>query len=111
MKTTNPRAGVLVGCVMLLGAGGVCARDWPQWRGPNRDARATGFKAPATWPKELTRKWEVTVGEGVTLGVRGVLSCLDAASGKKVWRKDDFEGSWPRFFAASSQIIVGRLCI
>jgi len=24
--------------------------DWPQWRGPKRDARVTGFKAPATWP-------------------------------------------------------------
>ena len=42
------------------------AQDWPQWRGPNRDARATDFKPPATWPKELTQKWKVTVGEGVS---------------------------------------------
>ena len=41
------------------------AQDWPQWRGPNRDAKATGFKAPKAWPKELTQKWKVTVGEGV----------------------------------------------
>ena len=38
--------------------------DWPQWRGPNRDAKATGFKAPATWPEELAQKWKVTVGLG-----------------------------------------------
>src|SRR2546425_7333246 len=46
-------------------AGNIWAQDWPQWRGPNRDAKATGFSAPKTWPKELTQKWKVTVGEGV----------------------------------------------
>ena len=34
------------------------AGDWPQWRGPNRDAKVTGFKAPKTWPKELTQEVE-----------------------------------------------------
>jgi len=53
------------------------------------------------------------VGEGkvVTLGVRGVLSCLDAASGKVLWRKDDFKGATPRFFTSSSPLIVDGLCI
>ena len=52
------------------------------------------------------------VGEGkvVTYGARGTLSCLDAATGKKLWRKDDF-GSWPRFFTSSSPLIVDGLCI
>src|SRR5512133_2642542 len=53
---------------------GVCAsllitsalgQDWPQWRGPNRDAKAVGFVAPKEWPGELKQKWKVTVGEGV----------------------------------------------
>ena len=39
--------------------------DWPQWRGPNRDGKATGFKAPATWPKELKQEWKIPVGNGV----------------------------------------------
>lgn len=39
--------------------------DWPQWRGSNRDGKATGFTPPATWPKELTKKWSVSVGDGV----------------------------------------------
>ena len=151
--------------------------DWPQWRGPNRDAKVTGFKAPATWPKELTRKWKETVGDGVAtpalvgdrfyvfsregskeviraldantgkdvwkdgydaqpatgpaspfpgprssptvadgkviaLGARGTLSCLDAATGKVVWRKDDpFKTAWPPFFTSASPLVVDGLVI
>ena len=50
-------------------------------------------------------------GKVVTLGVRGVLSCLDAATGKPLWRKDDFQGAAPQFFTASSPIVVDGLCI
>ena len=54
-----------------------------------------------------------TVAEGkvVTLGVNGILSCLDAATGKEVWRKDEFPGIVPQFFAAMSPIIDGGMCI
>src|SRR5207248_694132 len=127
--------------------------------GPNRDGKSAGFTAPKSWPKALTQKWKVAVGEGVatpallaeklyvfarqegseithcleassgkelwkdkydalgatgpasgfsgprasptvtdgkviTLGVRGVLSCLDAADGKVLWRKEEIKG-WP----------------
>lgn len=151
------------------------AQDWPQWRGPNRDGKAPDFKVPATWPKELTQKWKVTVGDGaaspvlvgdkvfvfsrqdgnevarclsitdgkevwsdkyeslgasgpaqgfsgprstpavadgkiVTIGVRGMISCLDAASGKKLWRKDDFK-AWPTFFPSSSPLIRNGVAI
>src|SRR5437870_10381559 len=175
MNNANRMAGVVVGCMTLLSANGVCAQDWPQWRGPNRDAKAEGFKAPQTWPKELTQKWKVTVGAGdatpalvgdrlyvftrqggdevircldaatgkeiwqdkypapsvsgpasshpgprsspavadgkvVTLGVSGILSCYDAATGKKLWRKEEIQGN-PRFYAASSPIIVNGLCV
>ena len=90
---------------VLLAAGlGFCAltagaEDWPQWRGPNRDNKVTGFQAPATWPKELTKKWKVTVGDGLASpvlvgdklyvftrqGNEEVTRCLDAATGKEVW--------------------------
>ena len=158
-----------------LATGGGFAQDWSQWRGANRDAKVADFKAPKAWPKELTQKWKVTVGEGVatpslvgdrlyvfsrqdgneitrclsaadgkemwsekyeslgatgpaqgfsgprsspavangkvvTLGVRGMLSCLDAASGKKLWRKDDFH-AYPNFHPSSSPIIVDGLAI
>jgi len=166
-----------VAAVFTVSAGCALAQDWPQWRGPNRDAHATGFTAPKTWPKEPTRKWNVTVGLGdaspavvgnrlyvfarqdgdevircldtangkelwqekyeatkvsgpaasahsgprsspavaegriVTLGVGGVLSCVDAVKGKLLWRKDDFPGAWPRFYTSSSPIITDGLCI
>ncbi len=162
--------------VLAVSAACASAQDWPQWRGPNRDAKAA-FNAPNTWPKELTRKWKATVGLGdsspavvgnkvyvfaregtdevircldiangkelwkekydatevsgpsagqhsgprssptvadgkiVTLGVGGVVSCFDAAKGKLLWRKDDFSGEWPRFYTASSPIVIDGLCI
>jgi outer membrane protein assembly factor BamB len=170
-------AGSLVSiCALTLCLASALAQDWPQWRGPNRDAKATSFAAPKTWPKELNQKWKVAVGEGVatpalvgdklyvfsrqsgaeiircleagsgkelwqekyeslgatgpasgfsgprssptvaagkvvTLGVRGVLSCLDAANGKLLWRSEDYKGTWPRFFTASSPIVVDGLCV
>jgi outer membrane protein assembly factor BamB len=161
--------------VCIFCATSLLAADWSQWRGQNRDAKVTGFTPPATWPKELTKKWSVTVGDGVatpalvgdrlyafarqgdeevttcldastgkviwedkykaqavtgpagrfpgtrssptvsggkvcTLGAAGVLSCLDAATGKVIWRKDDLKGV-PRFYTGSSPIVLDGLCI
>ena len=174
MKKANRILSAVSGLALTVTAS--LAQDWPQWRGANRDGKSAGFTAPKTWPKELTQKWKVTVGEGVatpclvgdklyvfarqeggeitrcldagtgkelwqdkydamgatgpasgfsgprasptvaegkivTLGVRGVLSCLDAASGKVVWRKNDFNGAYPRFFASSSPVVADGLCV
>ncbi len=53
------------------------------------------------------------VGDGkvLTVGVGGVFSCLDAANGEVVWRKDPFPNVVPRFFAATSPIIVDGMAI
>jgi outer membrane protein assembly factor BamB len=51
----------------------------------------------------------VAEGKICTFGVAGVLSCLDAATGKLVWRKDS--NAWPTFFTRSSPIIVDGKCI
>jgi len=161
-------------CVCLL-AISAQAQDWPQWRGPNRDAKATGFEAPKTWPQALALKWKTTVGDAdatpalvgdklyvfsrigdsevlqcldagagkelwrtayeagpatgpasghpgprssptvaegkvVTLGARGTVSCVDAATGKVLWRKDDYKG-WPQFFTSMSPLVADGLCI
>src|SRR5438477_9301398 len=99
MKSTIPTSRLIVACMLLLGADRVWAQDWPQWRGPNRDAKVTGFLVPKTWPKELTQKWKVPVGDGVaTPALVGdklyvfarqdgneIIRCLDAATGKELW--------------------------
>ena len=52
----------------------------------------------------------VADGKVVTLGVRGVLTCLDAADGKLLWQKNDIHG-WPMFFTAMSPLVVNGLCV
>jgi outer membrane protein assembly factor BamB len=86
-----------------VAAGTAAAADWPQWRGPTRDNKATDFKVPATWPKELKKGWTAEVGLGVASPVLAgdkvyaigrnektneeVVTCLDANTGKPVWSK------------------------
>jgi outer membrane protein assembly factor BamB len=53
----------------------------------------------------------VANGKIVTLGVSGVLSCLDAADGQLVWRKDPFPKTYPQFFTATSPLIADALAI
>jgi outer membrane protein assembly factor BamB len=90
---------VLLGAMLALSSLPAGADDWPQFRGPGRDNKVTGFTAPATWPKELKKAWEVKVGSGVAspvlvgdkiyvfvrAGGDEVLKCLNAATGKEVW--------------------------
>jgi outer membrane protein assembly factor BamB len=174
MRITSATTGVIVYGAILLVGNNAWTQDWPQWRGPNRDNKVTGFTEPKTWPKELTKKWTTAVGLGdaspvlvgdklyvftrdggdeviwcldagkgtevwkdkyaadpaqvpmgghkgprsspvvadgkvCTLGVGGVLSCLDAAGGKVVWRKDS--KAKPRFYTASSPLILDGKCI
>lgn len=74
------------------------AQDWPQWRGPNRDGNAPAISS--AWPKTLKEEWTVTVGVGhaspaiaagkiyvfARQGEEETLVCLDAATGKELWK-------------------------
>ncbi len=76
------------------------AADWPQWRGPARDGVAASFTAPATWPAQLTKKWQATVGLGhaspviagnrvivhARQGNREIVAAYDLASGTPLWQ-------------------------
>ena len=101
MKTATWMISVLGLGLLLLGDRTATAQDWPQWRGPNRDNKVTGFSDPKVWPKELTKKWKVPVGQGDSSpvlvddrvyvfgreGEEEVVACLDASNGKPVWKK------------------------
>jgi outer membrane protein assembly factor BamB len=76
------------------------AADWPQWRGPNRDGTVTGAFVPEVWPRALKEEWKIVVGIGHASPVESqgrvyvfarqgedeVLLCLDAVTGKELWR-------------------------
>jgi outer membrane protein assembly factor BamB len=100
---TMRRAAIVIGLVVgltLVNEARQAATDVTQWRGPNRDGVITGFTAPAAWPEQLTARWKIEVGLGyatpLVVGNRvyvfsrqgddEVMSAIDAASGKLLWR-------------------------
>lgn len=52
----------------------------------------------------------VAAGRVLTLGVGGVLTCLEAATGKLAWRNNTFTNALPRFFTAMSPLVADGLC-
>jgi outer membrane protein assembly factor BamB len=78
------------------------------WRNKYEAQAVTG--APGAHPGPRSSP-AVAEGKVVTLGVGGVLSCIDAATGKEVWRKDEFPKVVPQFFTGMSPIIVDGMCI
>jgi outer membrane protein assembly factor BamB len=99
MKKVNLIISVLI-TLLILSSSVSFSQDWPQWRGLNRDSKVTGFKLPATWPADLKQEWKVTVGFGdatplivgnkiylnTRQGDQEVVLCLDAATGKELWK-------------------------
>src|SRR5262245_61213556 len=98
----------ITGCVLAYAVCSSVGQDWPQWRGPARDGKASAFNAPKTWPKELIKKWSVHVGDGVsTPSLVGeklyvfardqgaeTTRCLNAATGEELW-KDKYDALAP----------------
>ena len=70
MNNTSRFAVLVLLSTILVGTDLISGQDWPQWRGPNRDDKVTGFSAPANWPKQFIQKWKVTIGLGVYKLVR-----------------------------------------
>ena len=53
----------------------------------------------------------VADGKVVTIGVGGILSCLDAVGGNLVWRKDPFPKVVPKFFTSFSPMVVDGVAV
>jgi outer membrane protein assembly factor BamB len=174
MKKNKLLIGIVIG--FLISSVNIYAQEWSQFRGTGRDGKVTGFKAPASWPEQLTQVWKVKTGTGdatpilvgkkiflntrqegdevilcldaatgkeiwankypvaaatgpagshpgprstpafangkiVTFGISGILSCLDAASGKVLWRKENPTNAIPQFYTGMSPLIVDGMCI
>lgn len=132
MRNTNRWIAVAAILTVGAGVGSAWGQDWPQWRGPGRDGKLSGFVAPQNWPKELTQKWKVTVGVGDSTpalvgnklyafgrqDANEVITCIEAGSGKVLWRE-----SYPAQFVVtgpssrhpgtrSSPVVAdGKLCV
>jgi len=100
----NMKQSVIAGILFVGLSVGVAGQnrgvDYTQWRGPNRDGGAAAFTPPASWPEKLTQKWKVEIGTGYATpllvgnrlylfsrqGDDEVMSALDPATGKVIWR-------------------------
>ena len=98
MKKKNLLLGVLI--IIMINPSNLFSQDWPQFRGPGRDSKVAGFKAPKAWPAQLKQLWKVNVGTGdatpVLSGKKLYLStrqstdevvlCIDSETGKEIWK-------------------------
>jgi len=53
----------------------------------------------------------VTNGKVIVLGATGIISCLDAESGKLLWRNKDFANMVPVYFTGMSPVIFDTKCV
>ncbi len=82
-----------------LTAAPAAGQEWPQWRGPARDGRAS-LKPRASWPESLAPAWKLTVGVGHASpivsagrvyqfsreGEAEVVRALELGSGRELWK-------------------------
>jgi outer membrane protein assembly factor BamB len=79
-----------------------------KWRNEYEAPAVTGPGARHPGPRSTPA---VSNGKIVALGASGILSCLDASTGKLLWRNDPFQGVVPMFFTSMSPMIVDQMCI
>lgn len=90
--------------VGLLGGARVLAGDWPHWRGPYLNGSSDEINLPATWSKTENVAWIASLpghSSATPIIAKGKVFvsstdrdsgdlfalCLDAQSGKELWRK------------------------
>jgi outer membrane protein assembly factor BamB len=99
MKPRMKKLALMI-CLLL----GVMGADWPQFLGPRRDSTSTETGLLQTWDaKGPPVLWQKEVGEGFStpvaaggrlilfhrVGNEDLVECLDAASGRGVWKHAD----------------------
>jgi len=78
------------------------------WRDTYSAQAVTGAASRHPGPRSSPT---VAFGKVITLGVSNILSCLDAATGKVLWRNNEYAGEVPQYFAAMSPIVIDGMVI
>lgn len=71
---------------------------------PNINGPAAGHPGPRSTPF-------LDKGKIYTLGTGGVINCLDAKTGKVIWKNDAYTAEVPQFFTSCSPIVFDGKCI
>ena len=106
---------LLVACLAPpQSTGRLLGEDWPQWRGPNSSGVSTSKKPlPTTFSTTKNVRWSFELGDGISSptvvdgrvfstailgkkpGNKFVVYCLDAKTGRKLWKKEMDVGGKP----------------
>jgi len=78
------------------------------WKSTYPAPAVTGPSASHPGPRSTP---SVAGGKVVTFGVSGILSCLDASTGKLVWRRENPSNAVPQFFTGMSPLVTDNVCI
>ena len=104
----RPALLTVVLAIALLGNAAVAVADTGEtiWQDKDNEKAVVGAAGGYSGPRSTPA---VADGKVFTLGVNGTVSCLDAASGKVVWRKKT--GESPKFATSMSPLVVDGKCI
>ena len=95
--------------VFTLTMSAAAGAQWPQWRGPARDAVLPADAVPADWPEKALLKWRQPIGEGYSSPVveggrvfvhsrrdpQEIVTAIDLASGRPAW-SDSYEAPFAK---------------
>lgn len=75
-----------------------------EYAAPAVTGPATSHPGPRSTPS-------LSDGKVVTLGVTGILTCLDASTGKVLWKKENPDNAVPQFYTGMSPLLIDGVCI
>jgi len=99
--------------VLVVTTSALAAADWPNWRGPDHNgiSKETGWDPAAVTAHKVAWEAEVGIGYSTVSVVKGkvyttgnfakttdAVSCLDAATGKQLWKYEYPEPLAPKFY-------------
>jgi outer membrane protein assembly factor BamB len=78
------------------------------WKTLYRSPAVTGPAGSHPGPRSTPA---VSNGKVVTFGATAILSCLDAATGKVLWKRENPANAYPQFYTGMSPLIIDNMCI